>query len=167
MKDPIGCLTAELWGPPQVIMGKVDGLMKRIMMALKQVLTVGQRAFWEPKTVLVTGAGGVLCLTGVRGGRALRLFRGGRHGEGGPEEQHVGRQRKCHQASTGSNIFHSPIADERLVLREAMVAAVCEMDNEMAKGNIAGRLRGRRPGAGTGIMRILRGEDVEPADKAY
>jgi len=28
-----------------------------IIKALEQVLAVGQRAFWEPKTVLVTGAG--------------------------------------------------------------------------------------------------------------
>ena len=37
-----------------------------ITKALEQVLVVGQRAFWEPKTVLVTGAGPIGLLAALR-----------------------------------------------------------------------------------------------------
>ncbi|MCG3113773.1 MAG: alcohol dehydrogenase catalytic domain-containing protein [Candidatus Manganitrophus sp. SB1] len=75
-----------------------------ITKALEQVVTIGQRSFWEPKTALVTGAGP----KGRRGRHPLpcrsrigrdrdpgrRRCRGG----GGPEEQCDRRQRECEQA---------------------------------------------------------------------
>ena len=43
--------------PSLGILGVLLEPMTVIIKALEQVLAVGQRAFWEPKTVLVTGAG--------------------------------------------------------------------------------------------------------------
>jgi threonine dehydrogenase-like Zn-dependent dehydrogenase len=48
------------------ILGVLLEPMTVITKALEQVLVVGQRAFWEPKTVLVTGAGPIGLLAALR-----------------------------------------------------------------------------------------------------
>jgi threonine dehydrogenase-like Zn-dependent dehydrogenase len=52
--------------PSLGILGVLLEPMTVITKALEQVLMVGQRAFWEPKTVLVTGAGPIGLLAALR-----------------------------------------------------------------------------------------------------
>jgi glucose 1-dehydrogenase len=52
--------------PALRILGVLLEPMTVITKALEQVLAVGQRAFWEPKTVLVTGAGPIGLLAALR-----------------------------------------------------------------------------------------------------
>ncbi len=52
--------------PSLGILGVLLEPMTVITKALEQVLMVGQRAYWEPKTVLVTGAGPIGLLAALR-----------------------------------------------------------------------------------------------------
>ena len=52
--------------PSLGILGVLLEPMTVITKALEQVFAVGQRAFWEPKTVLVTGAGPIGLLAALR-----------------------------------------------------------------------------------------------------
>jgi threonine dehydrogenase-like Zn-dependent dehydrogenase len=63
--------------PSLGILGVLLEPMTVIAKALEQVVAVGQRSFWEPKTVLVTGAGpiGLLAACGARlGGKEVHVL---------------------------------------------------------------------------------------------
>ena len=71
--------------PSLGILGVLLEPMTVITKAWEQVLAVGQRSYWEPKTVLVTGAGPIGLL-------AACDWRAARHGGACPGSRHIGSQ---------------------------------------------------------------------------